>query len=146
MKTLSLIITLTVLSLICKAQQITMKFQIWTNYERPASMGMLEASDNDSIKIFKSYDQEVTYIANLNNKKIKMFDGKGWEKNYDIVFVNNDEKHYLDLVLQKEDKTLINILVTENVDDKLSLIVTRLTPQEGKVSGIFSNNVICYKN
>jgi len=146
MKTLSLIITLTVLSLICNAQEITMKFQIWTNYERPASMGILEALDNDSLKIFKSYDQEVTYIANLDNKKIKMFDGKGWEKNYDIVFVNNDEKHYLDLLIQKEDKTLINVLVTENVDNKLSLIVTRLMPKEGRVTGIFSNDVFCYKN
>jgi hypothetical protein len=146
MKTISLIITLIVLSFICNAQEITMKFQIWTNFERPASMGILEASDSDSLEILNSYNQEVTYIANLDNKKIKMFDGKGWEKNYDIVFVNYDEKHYMDIIVQKEDKTLISILVTENVDDKLSLIVTRLIPQAGKMSGIFSNNVLCYKN
>jgi len=146
MKTISLIITLTILSFICNAQEITMKFQIWTNFERPASMGIMEASDNDSLKIFGSYEQEVTYVVNLDNKKIKMFDGKGWEKNYDIVSVSYDVKHYLDLIIQKEDKTLMSILVTENVDEKLSLIVTRLINKEGKVSGIFSNDVICYKN
>ena len=97
--------------------------------------------------IFKNVDELLNWYATFYLPKVhKIIMKKLLPEVYDYLDTIRD----IGMRRLDEDilriKSMMSLTEKENVDDNLSLIVTRLTPQEGKVSGIFTNNVICYKN
>lgn len=134
--TLLLIITSTL-----NSQIITCKISRWTEFTMPENMSLHDATIQDSVISTATYTGELIYRFNLNDKSIFIHNDDNWKSEFTII----EDYRLSDLTLVNVDavqlETFYNFMLTENINDDLSLVILRFDTQLGRRHGVFSNHV-----
>ncbi len=140
MKTL---LTFLLLSLItftsnCQVIQVTMKR--WTTFDFPGEMSLHEAITKDSVNSKTTDTGELIYLFDFVNNQIIMSSANGWKSVFEIKVIIPTTQSLLNIDAE-QDGLFYNFLVTENVDNQMSLVAQRFDLVDGKREGFFSNSV-----
>ena len=128
------------ISTIVNSQIIVVKIENWTNYRFPGSMSLYDAIERDSINSIVTYTGNVTYIFDLDKRIINISDDKGWKSLFNIKVIIPTTQSILN-VDAEQDGFLHNFLLTENIDNEISLVSQRFDLVNGKREGFFANKV-----
>ena len=132
---------LLILTSTLNSQIITCKISKWTEFDIPENMSLHDAAIQDSVISTGSFTGELIYQFNLNDKSIFIHDDANWKSEFTIVEVYR----LSDLTLVNVDAVqfgnFYNFMITENIDDDLSLLVLRFDTQLGRRHGVFSNHL-----
>ena len=128
------------ISTIVNSQIIVVKIENWTNYSFPGSMSLYDAIERDSINSIVTYKGNVTYIFDLDKRVINISDDKGWKSLFNIKVIIPTTQSILN-VDAEQDGFLHNFLLTENIDNEISLVSQRFDLVNGKREGFFTNKV-----
>ena len=125
---------------IVNSQIIVVKIENWTNYNFPGSMSLYDAIERDSINSIVTYTGNVTYIFDLDKRVINISDDKGWKSLFNIKVIIPTTQSILN-VDAEQDGFFHNFLLTENIDNEISLVSQRFDLVNGKREGFFTNKV-----
>jgi len=128
------------ISLIVNSQIIEVKIERWTNYNFPGNISLHDAIEKDSVNSIATYTGSVTYVFDLDKKLIFISDDKGWTSIFNIKVIIPTTQSVLN-VDAEQDGVFYNFLVTENVDNQMSLVTQRFDLVNGKREGFFTNKV-----
>jgi hypothetical protein len=112
----------------------------WTTFEFPGEMSLHEATTKDSVNSKTTNTEELIYVFDLVNKQIMMSSDKGWKSVFNIKVIIPTTQSLLNIDAE-QDGLFYNFLVTENVDNQMSLVAQRFDLVDGKREGFFSNSV-----
>ena len=128
------------ISTIVNSQIIVVKIDTWTNYNFPGHMSLYDAIKRDSINSIVTYTGNVTYIFDLDKRIINISDDKGWKSLFNIKVIIPTTQSILN-VDAEQDGFFHNFLLTENIDNEISLVSQRFDLVNGKREGFFANKV-----
>jgi hypothetical protein len=128
------------ISLVVNSQIIEVKIKRWTNYNFPGNISLHEAIEKDSVNSIVTYTGNVTYVFDLDKKVIFMSDDKGWKSVFNVKVIIPTTQSILN-VDAEQDGLFYNFLVTENIDNQMSLVTQRFDLVNGKREGFFTNKV-----
>ena len=128
------------ISTIVNSQIIVVKIDTWTNYNFPGHMSLYDAIKRDSINSIVTYTGNVTYIFDLDKRVINISDDKGWKSLFNIKVIIPTTQSILN-VDAEQDGFFHNFLLTENIDNEISLVSQRFDLVNGKREGFFANKV-----
>jgi hypothetical protein len=128
------------ISTIVNSQIIVVKIDTWTNYNFPGHMSLYDAIERDSINSIVTYTGNVTYIFDLDKRVINISDDKGWKSLFNIKVIIPTTQSILN-VDAEQDGFFHNFLLTENIDNEISLVSQRFDLINGKREGFFTNKV-----
>ena len=131
---------LTLISLTVNSQIIVVKIETWTNYNFPGDISLYDAIEKDSVNSKVTYIGNVTYVFDLYKKVINISDDKGWKSLFNIKVIIPTTQSILN-VDAEQDGLFYNFLVTENIDNEISLVAQRFDLVDGKREGFFTNKV-----
>ena len=128
------------ISLVVNSQIIEVRIERWTNYNFPGHISLHHAIKKDSVNSIATYAGNVMYLFDLDKKVIFISDDKGWTSTLNIKVVFPTTQSVLN-VDAEQDGIFYNFLVTENVDNQISLVAQRFDLVSGKREGFFTNKV-----
>ena len=131
---------LILISLIVNSQIIVVRIENWTNYNFPGHMSLYDAIEKDSINSIVTYTGNVTYVFDLDKMVLNISDDKGWKSLFNIKVIIPTTQSVLN-VDAEQDGFFHNFLLTENVDNEISLVSQRFDLVNGKREGFFTNKV-----
>jgi len=140
MKTFLTFVLLTLVTLTSNSQVVQVTMKRWTTFDFPGEISLNEAMNNDLVNSKVTDTGEMIYIFDLENKKILMSSNTGWKSVFNIKVIIPTTQSILNIDAE-QDGLFYNFMVTENVDNQMSLVAQRFDLVEGKREGFFSNSV-----
>ena len=140
MKTFLTFVLLTLVTLTSNSQVVQVTMKRWTTFDFPGEISLNEAMNNDLVNSKVTDTGEMIYIFDLENKKILMSSNTGWKSVFNIKVIIPTTQSILNIEAE-QDGLFYNFMVTENVDNQMSLVAQRFDLVEGKREGFFSNSV-----
>jgi len=139
MKTLMTLCLFVFTTLTTFSQVIVVEMKNWCDYEHSQKMTLHTAMEMDSVTTTNCWKGLVTITFNLDYNKIIIIDtfNKMWV--YNVI-----EKHPTESLINLDaeiDGKYYNFVVSENLLDKMSLIIQNFEKQNDKSVGTFSNEV-----
>jgi hypothetical protein len=139
MKTLMALCLFVFTTLTTFSQVIVVEMKNWCDYEHSQKMTLHTAMEMDSVTTTNCWKGSVTITFNLDYNKIIIIDtfNKMWV--YNVI-----EKHPTESLINLDaefDGKYYNFVVSENLLDKMSLIIQNFEKQNDKSVGTFSNEV-----
>ena len=133
---LTLIISL--LSTITHSQIYTVEITKWSKYHHSKNLTLHQAIFQDSVRTIFTKTGIATYTINLDTKEIVMIGSQNEIKTFKIVKILPTESPVnVDVIY--EDK-YYNFIVSENIDDKWSLIIRNFEIEDDMSVGYYCND------
>ncbi len=120
------------------AQIIEVSIEKWANYSHPETMTLHTAMELDSVETSLTRIGKTIYTFNFSANEIKMVDCKNVIKQFNIVKVLPTN-----LVLNVDaeiEGRYYNFVVAENYNENMSLVIQNFKRNEGRSTGLFSND------
>jgi hypothetical protein len=112
----------------------------WSNYSQPGNLSLHDAILQDSILVTSTIDGNMTYVFDLDNKKLIMSNEDGWINNFEIVEVFQTNQSVFNVDARKND-IFYNFMLTEDITDNMTLVGQNFDVVEGKRIGMFSKSL-----
>jgi hypothetical protein len=129
---------LTLLSFVGSSQIIEVSIERWGNYSHPETMTLHTAMEMDSVTTSPTRIGMTVYTFNFTTNEIVMVDCKDVVKKFNIVKVL-PTKSILNVDAEIEGR-YYNFVVAENDSDDTSLVIQKFIKENGRSTGLFSNN------
>ena len=143
MKTTSIFTLLFLLTLTVSSQVVTVTMKRWTTFDFPGNLSLHDALDKDSVNSKSTFTGQMVYIFDLDNKVISMSSDNGWESVFNIKVIIPTTQSILNIDAE-QDGIFYNFMLTENINNQMSLVAQRFDLVEGNREGFFSNSVQYY--
>jgi hypothetical protein len=122
------------------SQTITAYITRWTHFDIPDHMCLDEALKLDSINLKSTSTGSLVYYFDLDNKLLSIYSTDSWKSELNIVVIYPSTQSILNVDVE-QNGVGYNILLTENVDDKISLVIQNFDVVKNRRPGVFSNDV-----
>ena len=133
---LTLIISL--LSTITHSQIYTVEIRKWSKYHHPGDLTLHQAILSNSVKTIFTKTGIATYTINFDTKEIVMIGSNNEIKTSKIVkIIPTKSPVNVDVVF---DNKYYNFIVSENIDDKWSLIIRNFETENDMSVGFYCND------
>jgi hypothetical protein len=129
---------LTLLSFVGSSQIIEVSIERWGNYSHPETMTLHTAMEMDSVITSPTRIGMTVYTFNFTTNEIVMVDCKNVVKKFNIVKVL-PTKSILNVDAEIEGR-YYNFVVAENDSDDISLVIQKFIKENGRSTGLFSND------
>lgn len=122
------------------SQTITAYVTRWTNFTIPSHMCLDEAIKLDSVYSQSTQTGSLVYYFDLDNKLLSIYSTDSWKSELNIVVIYPSTQSILNVDVE-QNGVWYNILLTENIEDKICLVIQNFEPVNGQRPGVFSNDV-----